>query len=79
MNSVDRSLSFPGAAHPDYLPPPPRPATLNPYAVWSRAGLLAGLVLAPPFVLYLGQISTANLRALIGQGHTTTGALVTGG
>ncbi|HTU92313.1 MAG TPA: hypothetical protein VMF69_19685 [Gemmataceae bacterium] len=76
MSSGDRTLSFAAEDRPDYLPPPPRPATLKACAVWSRAGLLAGLVLAPPLVLYLGQISATDLRALIEQGRTTTAAIV---
>lgn len=75
MSSVDRSLSFAAADHPDYLPPPPRPVALNARAVWSRAGLLAGLVLMPPLVLYLSQLSATDLRALLRQGRTTSGAI----
>ena len=76
MSSFDCAPSFAAADRPDYLPPPPRPATLNTRAGWSRAGLLAGLLLAPPLVLYLGQMSAAELRRLIGQGRTTTGTIV---
>jgi hypothetical protein len=76
MKGSDDTPSSTTADHPDYLPPPPRPAQLNARAAWSRAGLLAGLLLAPPFVLYLGQTSGEELRALTSQGRTANGAIV---
>jgi hypothetical protein len=71
MNPYD-ATAFSSVDRPDYLPPPPRSAVLNTRAGWWRAGLLAGLLLAPPFVLYLGETKAVELRTLVEKGCTTT-------
>jgi hypothetical protein len=67
MTSLDR---------PDYLPPPPREAAINGRAQCLRYGLLAGLLLAPPLALYLGQLSGETLERLARDGRTATATLV---
>ncbi|HWG43251.1 MAG TPA: hypothetical protein VN688_10735 [Gemmataceae bacterium] len=76
MSIFDPAITFASAERPDYLSAPPRPVALNLRAGWLRAGFLAGLLLAPPLVLFLGQTSGENLRALAAQGSSTTGQLV---
>jgi hypothetical protein len=41
-----------------------------------RAGILAGLVLGPLIVLWIGESAAENLRLLTAQGHTTTGQVL---
>jgi hypothetical protein len=75
MNPFDRAPSFAADDRTDYLPPPPRPAVLNSRLGWWRAGLLAGLLLTAPCVLYLGETNVADLRMLVEQGGTTTASI----
>lgn len=75
MNPFDGASSLTSGDRPDYLPPPPRAAVLKDRVGWYRAGLLAGLLLAPPLVLYMGEKSGDDLRMLVEQGRTTTGQI----
>jgi hypothetical protein len=79
MNPFDSSVPQASSASPDYLPPPPREVTSNFRACWMRAGFLAGLVLGPLMVLWVGQSSSEGLRQLVTQGHHTTGQVVVRG
>jgi hypothetical protein len=76
MSLFDPALAVSPAERPDYLPPPPRSATLALGAGWLRVGFLAGLLLTPPAILFLGQRSGDDLRALVAHGRSATGQIV---
>jgi len=76
MSHSDSSVPFSPSASPDYLPPPPRPVEPNFRAYCMRAGLLAGSMIGPLSVLWIGQSSSENLRQLVTQGQSTTGQVV---
>jgi hypothetical protein len=57
----------------DYLPPPPRPVSLNPRGRWTRVGFRAALLLVPNFLLWIGHNSGEDLRELAAHGRSTTG------
>jgi MFS family permease len=79
MTHSDASIPFASSLSPDYLPPPPRSVEPNLRAHWMRGGFLAGMVLGPLLVLWIGESSSENLRKLAAQGHSTTGQLVVRG
>lgn len=79
MSSFDPAVAYLSSQRPDYLPPPPRAVALNNRGRWSRAGCLLGLLLTPPFVLWVGDQSGENVRALATQGRSATGQIVVRG
>lgn len=79
MSLSDSSVPLSSLASADYLPPPPRPVAPNFRAGCLRAGFLAGLVLGPLLVLWIGESSSENLRLLVAQGSSTTGQIVVRG
>lgn len=79
MSYSDSSVPLSSSLSPDYLPPPPRSVAPNLRARWMRAGFLAGMVLGPLFVLWIGESSSENLRTLVAHGRSTTGQVVVRG
>lgn len=79
MSHSDSSDPLASSLPPDYLPPAPRSVAPSLRARWMRAGFLAGAVLGPLFVLWIGQSSSESLRTLAAQGRSTTGQVVVRG
>jgi MFS family permease len=76
MSHSDWSVPLSSSLTPDYLPPPPRSVTPNLRARWLRVGFMGGMVLGPLLVLWIGQVSSENLRTLAIQGRSANGQVM---